>query len=170
MIAVLFVLAALLASVMLAPLVDGACDRWRLRRRVAAMPVRRGPAARQMQSTTAPIRRAEGRASDARIARWLPAGEAIAAQLAGSRVSLTMLTGGATLAALALAAGVFSLGLPIIVAAPLLPMIGLVIIRLGAAGRARRTQAAFAKSFPDAVAIIIRALHAGLPIGASSSV
>ena len=141
MIAVLFVLAALLASVMAAPLVDGACDRWRLRRRVAAMPVRRGPAARQMQSTTAPIRRAEGRASDARIARWLPAGEAIAAQLAGSRVSLTMLTGGATLAALALAAGVFSLGLPIIVAAPLLPMIGF--------------------------AIIIRALHAGLPIGAA---
>ena len=34
-------------------------------------------------------------------------------------------------------------------------------------GRARRTQAAFAKSFPDAVAIIIRALHAGLPIGAA---
>ena len=167
-------LAACLAALGLAPGVEAALDRRRLRRRVMGLPAPRiGKRSTVLKakvvtrSTAAPLLRARSGSIDAMLARMLPGGAVILAQLAGGRVSLTTLVGVAVAVALAMTVGAASLGVPAGVAILATPLVAIALLRLFARWRVRRARAAFARCFPDAIAVMIRALHAGLPITAA---
>jgi tight adherence protein B len=161
-------LLAALGGLALAPLAEGGIARWQLRARVAGLARPRIVAARR-PSRAAPLLRAPGRASDAALQRWLPGGTAMAAALAtaGGRLSLTALAALSLPGVAAVLAAALAAGLPLLPALLLLPVGAVAAMRLGSAGLARRARAAFAADFPDAVAMIIRSLRAGLPVAAA---
>jgi tight adherence protein B len=158
---------AMMAGLLLASPVDAAINRLRLRKRLSAVP--RRDAGLVSRSTAAPILRVRGRATDAVLARWLPGGAVVAARLAaaGDPVSLTMLMTGAGFFAVVAAIAARLAGLPAVVAAALVPALALVMMRAISGGLSRRARAAFSRGFPDAVAVMIRSLRAGLPVTAA---
>lgn len=161
----LALLGALIAALAMAPLADGAANRLRVRRRVAALPVllpvSPTPGAR--------IMRVPQRQHNFALAQWLPGGRHAAAQLAvaGGRWSLSGLAAVAGIVAVLVAAAGAALGLPLLLAAVLVPLIVVGIVRLLADAVAGRARAAFATGFADALAVIIRSLRAGLSINAA---
>jgi tight adherence protein B len=165
-------LSALLLASALTPVVDSAANRLRVRQRArrTATPVqRRALGGWSQRSSAEPILRSAGRASDAVILAWLPGGATVAAalQAAGGRVSITGLTIGCAAAA-ALVAGIsIGLGLPLVAALLLFPILTLALVRLVSGALGGRARAAFSRGFPDAVATMIRSLRAGLPVTAA---
>lgn len=157
-------LAGLAAGVALAPSVDAACNRWRLQRRVAALP-RPGHSAR----ATTTIRRTTTSRHEAMVRRWWPGGDAVAArlQVAGGRWSVTALVLAGGVVGLAAAAAGWALGLSPGFAALLVLVVALGFVRLASVAVAARAQAAFGRGFADAVAVMIRSLRAGLPVAAA---
>jgi tight adherence protein B len=166
------VLSGLLLASALTPSVDAAANRLRLQRRARAMatPVlRRALGGWSQRSSAEPILRSAGRSSDAVIMAWLPGGATIAAALraADGRLSITILTIGCAGAAALVAGSGIGLGLPLVAALLLFPILTVALVRLVSGFLARRARAAFSRGFPDAVATIIRSLRAGLPVTAA---
>jgi tight adherence protein B len=162
-------LSGLVLASALTPAVDAAANRLRLQRRAraTAMPVlRRALGSWSQRSSAEPILRSAGRASDAVIMAWLPGGATMAAALlaAGGRLSITVLTIGCAIAAALIAGSAIGLGLPVAAALLLIPLLAIGLARLVSLSLAHRARAAFSRSFPDAVATIIRSLRAGLPV------
>ena len=166
--------AILLLAIMLVlvPLGETIAVRARLRRRAGAVaPVlphrRRAPE----RSSAAPILRAGGRASDLMLERWLPGGGQLARGLAtgGVQQSLALVCGlGLAVAGGAAALGTL-LGLPLVLAAVLVPPLGLGVVHIVVAAHVRRVRRRFASGFPDALAVMIRSLRASLPVTAAIS-
>jgi tight adherence protein B len=153
--------AALALGLWLAEPASAAIDGLAWRRRARALP-RRGPALLARDSAAAPLLKAGGRASDAWLAPWLK-GPAAALAVAG-RASLSVVVLAAGVAALPLALLAHWAGVPALGALLLWPLLALGLVHLLAGALARRARAAFGRGFPDALAILIRALRAGLPV------
>lgn len=164
---------AIVGSLGLAPLADESVNAWRLRRRAAlvSQPLAAKPGFSRGRSSAAPILRTAKRASDAVLEQRLPGGAAMAAALATANTSLSLssLALLSTVAVAALAGVAVTLGVPLILACvAALPLV-LAFMQLTATTLATRARSAFAANFPDAVAIMIRALRAGLPVAAAIS-
>lgn len=143
-------------------LIDGL--HWQQRAR--ALP-RRGPGVTSRGSAAAPILKARGRASDAWLARWLKGPAAEVAAAGGPSLSLVVA------AAMALAVPVAGLahwaGAPLAAAAVLLPGLAAALLWMISRRLGRRARMAFARGLPDALAVLIRALRAGLPVAAATA-
>lgn len=156
--------AALALGLWLAEPASAAIDGLAWRRRARALP-RRGPALLAHESAAAPILKARGRASDAWLARRLKAPAAALAAAGGASLSVVVLAAG--VAALPLAMLAHWAGVPVAGAVLLWPLLALGLVHLLSRALARRARAAFGRGFPDALAILIRALRAGLPVTAA---
>jgi tight adherence protein B len=155
---------AALAGLVLAPLVDAAVNRRRLRHRAAALP-RPG----QRPRPAALVLRATAARHEALLRRWLPGGDAVAARLlvAGGRWSLVALVVAGLGVGLAVAVAGWGLGLPPVLAVLIVPGVALGFVRMVSAALAARAQTAFGRGFADAVPVMIRSLRAGLSVAAA---
>lgn len=158
--------AGIAASAALANVIDRTLTAWAWRRRARRLPRRGNDGGARRRSTADPILRARAGARDAALAARLPGGAIIAARLAasGTSLSLTRLVGLAGSGALLIAATALWLGAPPLLGLVLLPGLAIVIVFLVSGMLARRARAAFARGFPEAVAVMIRSLRAGLPV------
>ena len=146
-------------------MIGSAFDARRLQRRVGQLPPRRARIVTG-QSTTAPLLRDSAGTLEAWLQLHLPGGAAMAVRV-GPGAPLVRLAAIATGVAMAGGAVAAALGLRIEAAMLLLPPLALGAMHWGSKVMARRRRAAFERGFPDAVATMIRALHAGLPITAA---
>lgn len=159
---------AALVGLALAPVADGALARWQLAARAEAIARQQATVVQQRPSADPILRRAR-RQSDEVIIRMVPNGQIIVAALAtaGGRLSVTALAALAFGLAAVLSVAALSVGLPDVLALLVLPVLVFVVMHMVSAALATRARAAFAAGFPDAVAIMIRSLRAGLPVVAA---
>ena len=156
--------AAMALGLWLAEPAAAALDGLAWRRRARALPRRMG-GAQAHRSAAAPILKAERRAGDAWLAARLKGPAAALAMAGGPPLRVMLLLSAA--AALPLAGLAHWAGLPAALALLLWPGLALAVLQLLSRSMARRARAAFARGFPDALAILIRALRAGLPVSAA---
>ena len=159
-------LLAALVGLLIGGVGDAAINRWRLRRRVAAMPRRLVPIVRRGQSAAAPILRESDGRRDAALVRVLPGGARLQARLAaaGGQMTVSALCGGAAVVAVLLAVTAAWAGLSVVPAVVAGVAGAAAAAMFGTAAAVRRRRAAFQRGFPDALAVIIRSLRAGLPV------
>jgi tight adherence protein B len=154
--------AGLAAGLALSVPANAGLDALAWRRRARSLP-RRGSVSVLRRSAAAPLLR-QTHAGEARLARHLP-GTAAALALAGVRAA-PVATAALLLALAGLALGLAA-GLPVLLALLLVPPAGLLLLILLARGLARRARRRFERGFPDALALLIRALRAGQPVPAA---
>lgn len=156
--------AAMALGLWLAEPAVAALDGLAWRRRARALPRRdMGPQARR--SAAAPLLKARARAGEAWLAARLK-GPAAALAVAGGP-SLRLVLAVSAVAALPLSPAAHWAGLPAVLAILAWPALTWTMLQLFTRSIARRARAGFARGFPDALAILIRALRAGLPINAA---
>jgi tight adherence protein B len=156
--------AAMVLGLWLAEPAVAALDGLAWRRRARALPRReRGPQARR--SAAAPLLKARSRTGEAWLAARLRGPAAALAVAGGPSLQLMLLLGAAV--ALPLAFAAHWAGLPGPLAVLLWPGLALAMLQLMTRSIARRARAGFARGFPDALAVLIRALRAGLPVTAA---
>ncbi len=154
--------AGLVAGLALSGPASAGLDGLAWRRRARRLP-RRGSATVLRRSAAAPLLRRQ-RAGEARLARHLP-GTAAALALAG--VPPAVVAAAAAVLALAGVALLLAAGLPGLAALLLAAPLALVLLLVLAHGLAQRARRRFERGFPDALALLVRALRAGQPVPAA---
>lgn len=154
--------AGLAAGLALAGPANAGLDTLAWRRRARALPGK-GQVVEVRRSAAAPLLRQQ-RAGDQWLARQLPRTAAALALAEASPTSVALAATGLTGAALLLAVAAGASPLAALLFAPLLTLLLLVLIARSLAGR---TAKRFERGFPDALALLIRALRAGQPVGAA---
>jgi tight adherence protein B len=154
--------AGLAAGLALAGPANAGLDALSWRRRARALP-RRGHAVEVRRSAAAPLLRQQ-RVGDQWLAHHLPG---TAAALALAEAPLVGVAAAATSLAATTLLLAITAGLPPLPALLLAPALALALLVLLARSLASRASKRFERGFPDALALLIRALRAGQPVGAA---
>nr|WP_310522829.1 type II secretion system F family protein [Polymorphobacter sp.] len=151
-------------TLLLAGPADTVLTRHRLSRRATAIAHRASTL--PPRTTAAPLLRTAVSPRDAWLAAHIPGANTLQSRLAraGNPCSLSALCAAALLLAISLATLALALGLSLPTAIPTAAATTFAATLGATATAIRRRRAAFTRGFPDAVALIVRSLRAGLPI------